>query len=219
MHDKAQPPAPELSPSDTESEMSSQALTDRAEAPLTRRDMRGFRSSVAEELDKRLSPIMENMADLTARAQEVEDNMAEVQDSVHTHEGALKDLRDQLRALEDANEDLRNRTCQNNIRVRGIPEAVTVELLPDTLQNVFTQLLPEATAAELLMDRAHRALRAPSAATTTLRDVIVQMHFYHIKDRLMKAARETPWRWKERRSNSIKTWRQLPSRDAGISGH
>ncbi|CAH2254591.1 Hypothetical predicted protein [Pelobates cultripes] len=76
--------------------MSSQALTDRAEAPLTRRDMRGFledfRSSVAEELDKR--PIMENMADLTARAQAVEDNMAEVQDSVHTQEGALKDLRD-----------------------------------------------------------------------------------------------------------------------------
>ncbi|CAH2275151.1 Hypothetical predicted protein [Pelobates cultripes] len=100
--------------------MSTQAHADGPEAPLTRRDMRGFladfRSSVAEELDKRLNPILENMADLTARTQAVEDNMAEVQNSVHTHEGALQDLRDQLRALEDANEDLSNRTRRNNIR-------------------------------------------------------------------------------------------------------
>ncbi|CAH2275996.1 Hypothetical predicted protein [Pelobates cultripes] len=42
------------------------------------------------------------------------------------------------------------------------------------------------------MDRAHRALRAPSTNMSTPRDIIVRLHFYHIKERIMKAARDSP---------------------------
>ncbi|CAH2276919.1 Hypothetical predicted protein [Pelobates cultripes] len=106
---------------------------------------------------------------------------------MHAHGSELQNLRDQLRSLEDTNEDLNNRTRRNNVRVRGIPESILTDLLTDTLTEVFKNLLPEATAADLLMDRAHRALRAPSTNTATPR-----LHFYHIKERLMRAARDTP---------------------------
>ncbi|CAH2327674.1 Hypothetical predicted protein [Pelobates cultripes] len=145
------------------------ATSDRTEAPLTRTDMQDFLAdfkwSVAEELERKLSPIMEAMADLTARTQATETKMEGVQESVHAHTEELQDLRDQLRILEDSNEDLNKRTRWHNIRVRGLPETVSTDLLPDTLTRVFQYLLPDATMTDLLMERAHHALRAPSANT------------------------------------------------------
>ncbi|CAH2323282.1 Hypothetical predicted protein [Pelobates cultripes] len=100
--------------------MSSQAHSDRSEAPLTRRDMRGFladfKKSVAEELDKRLCPILEGMADLSARAQATEAKMADTDERIQAHGTEIQYLRDQLRSLEETNEDLNNRTRRNNIR-------------------------------------------------------------------------------------------------------
>ncbi|CAH2312231.1 Hypothetical predicted protein [Pelobates cultripes] len=176
--------------------MSSQAPSERTEAPLTRRDMQGFladfKQSVAEELDKRLCPILEGMADLSARAQAAEAKMADTEEIVQAHGSEILHLRDQLRSLEDTNEDLNNRTRRNNIRVRGVPESVSPDLLTDTLTEAFQHLLPEATTADLLMDRAHRALRAPSTNAAVPRDIVVRLHFYHIKERIMRAARDTP---------------------------
>ncbi|CAH2250291.1 Hypothetical predicted protein [Pelobates cultripes] len=189
-------PSLELPQTDSESEMSSQAHSERSEAPLTRRDMRGFladfKKSVAEELDKRLCPILEGMADLSARAQATEAKMVDTDERIQAHGTEIQYLRDQLRSLEETNEDLNNRTRRNNIRVRGIPETISTDLLPDTLTEVFQNLLPEATAADLLMDRAHRTLRAPSANAATPRDIVVRLHFYHIKERIMRAARDAP---------------------------
>ncbi|CAH2221084.1 Hypothetical predicted protein [Pelobates cultripes] len=125
--EKAQAPSLEHSPSDSDSEMSSQAASDRAEAPLTRRDMKGFladiRKSVAEELDKKLGPIMEGMADLSARTQATETKMAEAMETVQAHGGELQALREQLRSLEESNEDLNNRSRRNNIRSCRAAEA------------------------------------------------------------------------------------------------
>ncbi|CAH2322506.1 Hypothetical predicted protein, partial [Pelobates cultripes] len=49
-----------------------------------------------------------------------------------------------------------------------------------------------ATVADLLMDRAHRTLRATSSNASTPRDIIVCLHFYHIKEQIMRAARDLP---------------------------
>ncbi|CAH2297012.1 Hypothetical predicted protein [Pelobates cultripes] len=172
--EQKQAPSLEPSLSDSESEMSSQANSERTEAQLTPRDMRGFmadfKKSVAEELDKRLCPIMEGMADLSARAQATETKMAETVEMVYAHGSELQHLREQLPSLKDTNKDLNNRTRRNNVRVRGIPESISTDLLTDTLKT-FQNLLPEFTAADLLMNRAHRALRAPSTNAATPRDI------------------------------------------------
>ncbi|CAH2302257.1 Hypothetical predicted protein [Pelobates cultripes] len=112
--EKAQTPSWWHSPSESDTDMSSQMASVRAEAPLTRQDMKGFladfQKSVAEELDKRLTPILEGMADLIARAQATESKMEVLQETVTVHEDELQDLREQLRILEDSNESLNNRT-------------------------------------------------------------------------------------------------------------
>ncbi|CAH2324830.1 Hypothetical predicted protein [Pelobates cultripes] len=108
---------------------------------------------IAEELDKRLSPIMEGMVDLTACTEATETKMAEAMEAVQAHGREQQDLGEQLCSLENTNEDLNNRTRRNNIRVRGIPESVSTELLTDTLTVVYQNLLPESSTADLLIPR------------------------------------------------------------------
>ncbi|CAH2296395.1 Hypothetical predicted protein [Pelobates cultripes] len=132
------------------------------------------------------------MGDLMARIQATESKTEEVMETVHTHEAELQNLRDQLRYLEEFNEDLNNKTCRNNIRVRGLPETVSTELLPETLTTIFQNLIPDAIAADLLMDHVHHALRALSTKSSNPQDVIVRMHYYHIKERIMCTTRDTP---------------------------
>ncbi|CAH2283991.1 Hypothetical predicted protein [Pelobates cultripes] len=126
--------------------------------------MRGFlaefKKSVTKELDKLLIPIQEGMADLMAWAQETKHKMEEIAEAVNSHDTDLQELREQLQLMEEAKEDLSNRTCWNNIRVRGLLESVS------TLMTVFQTLLPAATVVDLLMDRAYQALRAPSVNQT-----------------------------------------------------
>ncbi|CAH2221201.1 Hypothetical predicted protein [Pelobates cultripes] len=114
--EQARAPSSEHSPPDSDSEMGSQTAPDQSEAPLTRRDMQGFIAdfgkTVADELDRKLGPIMERMADLTARTQATETKMAEAMETVQAQGGELQDLREQLRSLEEYNEDLNNRTPQ-----------------------------------------------------------------------------------------------------------
>ncbi|CAH2253553.1 Hypothetical predicted protein [Pelobates cultripes] len=97
------------------------------------------------------------MEDLVARTQATENKMKELVETVQTHVTEIQELREQIRTLEEANEDLNNRTRRNNIWVRGLLEMAFTELLPDSLLAVFQHLLPEASAADLLMDRAHQA--------------------------------------------------------------
>ncbi|CAH2311032.1 Hypothetical predicted protein [Pelobates cultripes] len=67
-----------------------------------------------------------------------------------------------------------------------------MDALGPTLRKLFCGLLPEATPAELLLDRVHRALRAPMPNATHPRDIIIRMHYFQIKEALMRAARDTP---------------------------
>ncbi|CAH2282744.1 Hypothetical predicted protein [Pelobates cultripes] len=129
------------------------------------------------------------MADLTAQAQATENKMEEVMETVSTHDTDIQELREQIPILEESNKHLNNRTRRNNIQVRELPETVSTELLPDSLTLAFQK--PPARGL-LLKDHAHRSLRAPSAISTTPRDVMVRMHYYHIKERLIQATRDNP---------------------------
>ncbi|CAH2311395.1 Hypothetical predicted protein [Pelobates cultripes] len=96
--------------------------------------MKGFlaelKKSVEEELDKRLFPIKEGMADLTAQAQATEHKMEKLAESVSSHNPDLQDLREQLRLREETS----NRWIPIPviIQVSGLLESVSIELLTDT---------------------------------------------------------------------------------------
>ncbi|CAH2221759.1 Hypothetical predicted protein [Pelobates cultripes] len=118
--------------------------------------------------------------------------MEEVTATTSTHEASIKELRGQITYLEDMQEDLNNRSRRNNIRIRGLPESSTPEVLTTMLHKAFSSLLPDAPPSDLLLDRAHRALRPPSSSPTQPRDIIIRCHYFHVKEAIMRATRETP---------------------------
>lgn len=93
-----------------------------------------------------------------------------------------------LKHVIDATEDLENRSRQNNIRIRGLPESVGTEELKVTLQGIFNSLLKRPKTADLEIDRAHRTQGPRDRDTRTPRDVICRIHFFYIKESIMVAA-------------------------------
>lgn len=58
-------------------------------------------------------------------------------------------------ALQLQLEDLKDRTCRNNVQLRGIPEAMDQENLQDMVKSIF-QKTEDTTPLNLELDRVHR---------------------------------------------------------------
>ncbi|XP_063297700.1 adhesion G protein-coupled receptor F5-like [Pelobates fuscus] len=193
--DKEMPGTHSLQASDSDSDTSVTSRK-REPSPLTKKDLKDLlsdmKSLVADELTKHLAPLKEGLTDLTKRTHTLENKMADVTAITSSHEATLKEVQGQIAYLEDLQEDLNNRSRRNNIRIRGLPESSAPEALNAMLHEAFSSLLPDAPPSDLLLDRAHRALRPPSASTSQPRDIIVRCHYFHIKEAIMRATRETP---------------------------
>ncbi|CAH2330683.1 Hypothetical predicted protein [Pelobates cultripes] len=137
------------------------------DAPLTPHNMQtmlrkattDIKSHLASELDKRLSGIKEDIESLTSRTNHMEARIKELTTSSQAHSQDSTYLHAKIEAMEESLEDLNNRSQRNNIQIRGLPEAVTMEGLHNVLKGLFKSILPEASAQDLLLYRAHRALR------------------------------------------------------------
>ncbi|CAH2250909.1 Hypothetical predicted protein [Pelobates cultripes] len=55
--------------------------------------------------------------------------------------------------------------------------------------HTLTALTPEIHPDQLLIDRAHRLRRPKHIPDTAVRDVIVRVHFFHVKKKLIRASR------------------------------
>lgn len=56
----------------------------------------------------------------------------------------------------------------------------------------MTSTLPSLGPADIIIDRAHRLPKPSFLPDQVLRDVIARTHFYHVKDQLMRYARQHP---------------------------
>lgn len=53
----------------------------------------------------------------------------------------------------------------------------------------MSAILPEATQLNLTIDRIHRIAKSSHLAASVPRDVLMKVHFYHTKEKLLTAAR------------------------------
>lgn len=58
--------------------------------------------------------------------------------------------------------DLEDRSHRNNVKIRGIPEAVKPAALKDFFTKLMSAILTEAAPPELLIDRIHRLPKPPN---------------------------------------------------------
>lgn len=103
--------------------------------------------------------------------------LSQIHDRLTSQTSTLRDFQCHL-------EDLDNRGRQNNIRVRGLPEATQDEDLHVTLQAIFNSILGHPEHQRVKLDRAHRAL-LPRGPGSRPRDVICRVHNYTLLRRTL----------------------------------
>lgn len=89
--------------------------------------------------------------------------------------------------------DLESRSRRNNIRVFGLPESTEVTSPPSPSTVFFSKMLAEVFSGVLdsppECDRAHRSLAAKPQPGKKPRPVIIRLHNFQVKERIILAAR------------------------------
>lgn len=101
--------------------------------------------------------------------------------------------------------DLEDRSRGNNIHVRGIPESVQPYSLRSFLTDLMALTLPNCALLDLTFDRIHRIPKPKNILPHVPRDIIAQIHFFHVKDGVSLCTQKTP-----RPAESVQTAFHLP---------
>lgn len=113
--------------------------------------------------------------------------------SLETRVSELERARDQHRdtavSLEMHLEDIEDRSHRNNLRLRGIPEASEAKNVSEAVRVIFWTVLDDPEA-DVVLDKAHRALGPSPADPSRARDVVCRLHRYTQKENILRQAWE-----------------------------
>ncbi|CAH2247490.1 Hypothetical predicted protein [Pelobates cultripes] len=113
-------------------------------------------------------------------------------DIVETHNGLaakVEEILIQNDNLESKMVDMEDRVRRNKLQLRGIPETVGPADIYAYILSLFKTLIPEISQDMLLLDRHHRVPKPQFISADISRDVLVHIHYYHIKEAVLKASR------------------------------
>lgn len=130
-----------------------------------------FKSEVSE-VNKRVSHIETKI---------VEEFASTFNNLVYVH----NDIDNEIMRMKIKMVDSEDRLRRNNVKIRGIKSPD----LKEYFTNIMKDTLPNATLEDLLIDCIHRLPRPKHIPSHLLRNTIVRINFYHIKDQFMSATK------------------------------
>lgn len=85
--------------------------------------------------------------------------------------------------------DLEDRSCRNNLKIRGIPKNILSSQLPNYVRDLFLAVVPNLSLADLTIDQIQWLLNSAFLPAEIPRDVILPIHFCQVKEQLLEAFR------------------------------
>lgn len=157
--------------------------------------LKGVEASFDKKIDpvlKRLEVCANKIMTLDTRVTEAEDRISSQEDATANYAATLADFEAKLTAALAKIDDLENRSRRCNIRVIGLPEgsegtnpvAFFKTWLPELLNINFK-------GGSVKLDRCHRVLTRRPPPDQRPRAVIIKLHYFQDKVRVMQAARNT----------------------------
>lgn len=144
---------------------------------------------LAQTAAKITGDLKADFINLGARIDAIEHKMEDTIAVTNQHSQHISTVQDQLDLAMARIDELENRSRRYNIRIRGLPE--TIHNVPEAVQDLIKQLIPNISSQHLELDRAHRAL-GPPRKDGTPRDIIAKPHHYTVKEEVMRKARSSP---------------------------
>ncbi|PIO28748.1 hypothetical protein AB205_0221580 [Aquarana catesbeiana] len=164
----------------------------------TRQDLQEMAASIVNALSRELHDLRQQVDTVDERVTVLESSASTSDARIAAMEQEQRGFRRHLVDIQLKLDDGENRSRRNNLRLRGIPEATMGSDLRATVVAILNQVLGKPPAAELELDRVHRipGPRIPPAAsqdpdaTDLPRDVLCRVHFFTIKEEIMRLAWE-----------------------------
>lgn len=148
-----------------------------------------LRSSLHTDMVRGINECQREVKAIGHRVHQVENKMEEYTAAYNVIVEAHTAHGEDITWIKDKLADLEDRSRRHNLKLRGIPEDVPPTQLLQCVQTLFSTLVPEASAHDLLVDRIHRVPKPSFLPDTIPRDLLLRMHFFHIKDRVLQASR------------------------------
>lgn len=144
-----------------------------------------------EETRASIDGLRTTVESFTSRIQAVETSLQDVDDRVQTLESVCTRLSKENKSLMTKLDDLEGRSRRQNLRVIGIPEGLEGAQITKFMEDFFRETVG-ITASENspLLDRAHRIPAPKPPASSRPRPMIVRVHHFQIKQRILQLARD-----------------------------
>lgn len=84
--------------------------------------------------------------------------------------------------------DLENCNRRNNLRIRGLPEVILQDQLAPTITSILNQYVGRDPTADILLERVHRTAGPISPSQDRPRDILCRVHYYHLKEEILRKA-------------------------------
>lgn len=149
--------------------------------------MSDLRSVAADIMDTLAAAIAELHLDIHSLSDRVSRTEKVVEDHDVMFQRSTRKIDDHTLQLQDMNrhlEDLDNRGHRHNLRVRGLPESIEGELVPQAVVGLFNSILGRPPQTAIKMDRMHHVLRPKGRDTDPSRDIVCCLTDYKLKEDL-----------------------------------
>lgn len=157
--------------------------------PIGINDLRAVAAEITSTLSAAIADIKSSIQSVTGRVEEMEITTARHEDSITQLQNSRDSYSLLLRDFNRHLEDLDNRGRRNNLRVRGVPESIDSQMIPQALAAIFNDLLGRPPETPVKMERAHRALRPRGRESDPPRDIICCITSFPLKEEILRNAR------------------------------
>lgn len=154
----------------------------------TKADLQAMALTIREAQKAELADIKNTLQEIGGKLGEMEGQMTANTQAIKRNTERLNAHHKTIYLLKRQMEDLDNRGRRNNIRIRGLPEAIKPTEIEGALQKIFNSILGRPQESTIDFDRAHRALSA-SQQSEQPRDVICCLHSHRLKESIMQKTR------------------------------
>lgn len=145
-------------------------------------------AAVKSELSTTTAALQQTINLQEERLAAVEESATKTSDGLADMEVTMSALKGEIRALQSKCEDLENRSRRNNLRIVGIAEGEEGRTPTTFISNLLKDLFDFED--QPLIDRAHRLSQAKQKTGQPPRPFILRVHFFHVKEQILRRARE-----------------------------
>lgn len=144
-------------------------------------------ASIVSTLSREIHDLKQRIDNVDSWVSEVETSSNVMEIRVVTLEESHTKYQHHMIMLQLSTDDGENCSRRNNIKLRGIQEATARGNVRATVTAIFNLLLDKSPSEELELDQCTE-YRDPLGDASLPRDVIARVHFYTIKEEILRGA-------------------------------